>query len=640
MLPRVFAVLAVCDGDAALPATLAALEAQTVAPDRLLAVDGGSRDASATLLESSAANGLLRAPRLPYGMLIARGAAALPDAEEGDWLWLLAHDAAPHPRALEALLAHVDAHPSVAVVGPKVMRADAPDRFAEFGQSVTPFGRSLLLHEGELDQGQHDDDSDRLGVAETGVLVRRDAFAALGGFDPALRSIDAGLDLGVRARLAGHRVAVEPRAKVRRAGGPEHFQARSVSDAQRVAIARRAQLHRRLAYAHPLLLVVHWLLLLPLALARSAMHLLAKRPAAVLAEWRAALGALVAVAPVLRARRRIARARRTGWAALRPLRTSWRQVRSQRRALGDPDEMQRPADERVGFVEGAGLWVTALAVVVGVILSPQLIGAARATGGALLPVSGSLRDLWSSTLAGPRDALGAVVGPADPFTLLLALLGSLTPWEPSTAVVLLLFLAPALASITAFSAVRRATASRWAPAAAAAVWALAPTLLVAIVDGRLGPVLAHIALPLAVTGVLRAHESWRVAGAAAIPLAVVVAGAPILLPAALLLVLLGAAVGWRSPLRPLAAAVPAAVLLGPVLVDRWLAGSPSRRSRTPACRSHRQRRARSTRRCWAPMPPSRCSARPSTPSHRASTPAGWRSGCSCRWRARRSRASS
>jgi GT2 family glycosyltransferase len=572
--PRVFVVLAASNGAAYLPATLAAIAAQSTAPDRVIAVDGASKDDSRALLEASGAHSVVAAQRLPYGQLIAKGVASLPAAEEGDWLWLLAHDAAPHPRALQALLAHVESHPSVVVVGPKVMRADVPDRFAEFGQTVTPFGRSLLLHEGELDQGQHDDDSDRLGVAETGMLVRRDVFAAIGGFDPALRSIDAGLDLGVRARLAGHRVAVEPRARVRRAGGPEHFAARAVSDANRVAIARRAQLHRRLVYANPVALVVHWLLLLPLALLRSVAHLLAKRPAAVLAEWRATLVTIVSFTDLARARSRIARSRTVGWAAMRGLRASWRAVRSQRRALGDPEGMQRIVDERVGFVEGAGLWVTALALIVGVVLLPQLIGAGAATGGALLPLSDSLGALWSNALLGVRDAFGDVVGPADPLTIVLALLGSLTPWQPSTAIVVLLFLAPAIASVTAFFAARRLTLSRWVPAVAAAVWALSPVLLAAVADGRLGALLAHLAMPLAVTGLLRAHRSWRSAGAAAIPLALVVAGAPVLLPAMLLLTLVAAAVGWRSPLRPIAALLPAAALIAPVVVGRWLDGSP------------------------------------------------------------------
>jgi GT2 family glycosyltransferase len=572
--PRVFAVLAASNGAEYLQATLDAIAAQRVAPDALVAVDGGSKDATRRLLEDSSARSVVIAPKLPFGQLIARGVGALPPAEEGDWLWLLAHDAAPHPRALQALLSHAEVHESVALVGPKVMRADAPDRFAEFGESMTRFGRSLLLREGELDQGQRDDDSDTLGVAETGMLVRRDVFDALGGFDPVLRSIDAGLDLGVRARLAGHRVALEPRARVRRAGGPEHFAARTVSDAQRVGIARRAQLHRRLAYANPVALVLHWLLLVPLGLLRTIGHVLAKRPAAVLSEWRATLATLVSIAPVARARRRIARARTERWSALRGLRVPWRTMRLQRRGVGDPDRMRAVPDERVGFVEGAGLWVTALAVIVGVVLSSQLITAGAATGGALLPLSSSLGDLWGSALGGQRDAIGAVHGAADPFALVLAVLGSLTPWRPSSAIVLLLLLAPAIASVVGFFAARRLTLSRWAPAVAAATWALSPTLLLAVTEGRLGAVVAHLALPLAVTGMLRAHRSWRAAGAAAIGLALVVATAPVLVPAMLLLVVLAAALGWRSPLRPLVAAVPAVALIGPIVVERWRAGAP------------------------------------------------------------------
>lgn len=567
-------MLAASDGAAHLPTTLAGIEAQTAAFDRLIAVDGGSRDTTRALLGDSIARSVLHAPREPYGRLIARGVAALPEARDGDWLWLLAHDAAPHPRALEMLLAHAEAHPSVTVVGPKVMRAEQSDRFAEFGQSMTRLGRSLLLHAGELDQGQRNDDSDRLGVAETGMLVRRDVLEQIGGFDDALPSIDAGLDVGVRARLAGHRVAVEPRARVRRDGGPEHFAARSIGDAHHVAIARRAQLHRRLAYAPLALLPLQWLLVLPLALVRTVAHLLAKRPTAVLAEWQAALAAMAALPAVVRARARIRRSRTVPWSQLRPLRASWRSVRLQRRALGDPERMHVDLDERVGYVEGAGLWVTALALAVGIVHSVQLLGAGAATGGALLPLSGSVAELWGNVLAGQRDALGDVVGAADPFALALALLGSLTPWNPSTAVVVLLFLAPALASLTGFFAIRRLTTTRWAPAIGAAVWAFSPILLLAIAEGRLGAILAHIALPLAVVGMLRAGTSWRTAGAAALAVALVVAGAPSLAPALLVTAVLGAVVAGRRAMRPLLALLPAAALLAPVVVDRVVAGHP------------------------------------------------------------------
>ena len=48
-------MLAASNGAAYLPATLAAIEAQSVAPDRLIAVDGGSKDDTRAVLEASRA---------------------------------------------------------------------------------------------------------------------------------------------------------------------------------------------------------------------------------------------------------------------------------------------------------------------------------------------------------------------------------------------------------------------------------------------------------------------------------------------------------------------------------------------------------------------------------------------------------
>lgn len=569
-------MLAVRNGADYLQRTLEAIAAQSVAPERVVAVDARSTDASRRLLDGADV-ALVDAPSTAsYVDAIRAGVASLPAAEEGDWLWFLAHDAVPHDRALEMLLATVETSPSVAVVGPKVMRAAEPDTFAEYGQTMTPLGRSVRLHDGELDQGQHDGDSDALGVAESGVLVRRDVLEALGGLDPALPSVDAGLDLGVRARLAGHRVALQPAARVRRAGGPEHFRLRHVSDARRTRIGRAAQLHRRLAYAAAVLVPLHWLALLPLALVRSIGHVLAKRPGSIPAEWAAAAAAAVRLGRVARARRRIRRTRVARWRDLRPLRVSWRALREHRQRVGDDvDHNARVVDERVGFVEGAGLWVAALAAVVGVLVLAPLIGAGALTGGALLPLDATVGGLWADATWGVRDGVGDVVGPADGFAILVAALGTLAPWMPSASVivVLVLVLAAPLAAIAAWWFVRSCTTSRWMPTAGAAAWAFAPALLLAVHEGRLGAVVAHVLLPVAAGCALRASASWRATGGAALALAAVAAGAPSLLPALLVGVLGVAAASWRSP-RVLLAAVPALLLVGPTVVTQWLAGTP------------------------------------------------------------------
>ena len=47
------------------------------------------------------------------------------------------------------------------------------------------------------------------------MLVRRDVFDALGGFEPAFAPHAEDVDLCWRAHLAGHRVVVVPQARVR-----------------------------------------------------------------------------------------------------------------------------------------------------------------------------------------------------------------------------------------------------------------------------------------------------------------------------------------------------------------------------------------------------------------------------------------
>ena len=49
------------------------------------------------------------------------------------------------------------------------------------------------------------------------MLVRRDVFGALSGFEPAFAPHAEDVDLCWRAHLAGHRVVVVPQARVREA---------------------------------------------------------------------------------------------------------------------------------------------------------------------------------------------------------------------------------------------------------------------------------------------------------------------------------------------------------------------------------------------------------------------------------------
>src|SRR5215472_11118246 len=60
----------------------------------------------------------------------------------------------------------------------------------------------------EVDQGQHDGDRDTLAVSSAGMLVRRDVWEQVGGFDPGMALFGEDIDFCWRVHSAGYRVRV------------------------------------------------------------------------------------------------------------------------------------------------------------------------------------------------------------------------------------------------------------------------------------------------------------------------------------------------------------------------------------------------------------------------------------------------
>ena len=215
------------DGGDFLPRTLAALAAQSRPADTCIGVDTGSRDHSAALLEQAfgAPNvTVFDQPRSGMGAAVQAGLSALApwrgDGRSGtaaagrpavEWIWLLHDDAAPAPEALAELLRAVERAPSVTVAGCKQLDWHSERRLMDVGLSTSRWAERLTLIEAdELDQGQYDGRSDTFAVNSAGMLVRRDVWEDLGGFDPALPGSGDDVDFCWRNRLAGHRVVVVP----------------------------------------------------------------------------------------------------------------------------------------------------------------------------------------------------------------------------------------------------------------------------------------------------------------------------------------------------------------------------------------------------------------------------------------------
>lgn len=584
MPARVHAILVVRP-DGRIPAahhlrrTLASVEAQTRPVDALTIVVCGDDAAVTELAAASGAESVITASS-GTGFAQATALAAL--RVTGDAIWLLAQDTAPEPEALVRLAGALELAPSLSFVAPKLVRWDDRTEIVSLGETMTRFGRTVGLADGELDQGQHDAVEDVLGSDIRGVLVRTETWRTLGGLDPGLTGADEGLDLGVRARLAGTRVSLVPNALIAVAGDGVAGPPAPVTGARRRRIAlasRTAQLHRRLVYAHAWAVPLHWLTILPLALWRSGVDLVRKQPGLLPGEWGAAFVAMVRLASVGRTRALIRRTRQASWGRLAPLRVSRRELAER---LDDDVDESVPVTAHRGplrFFTGGGAWLLLAAIVASLAAFAPLTVWPVIGGGALQPLRETFGQLWMDTAYG-RRALGIdTIGPADPFAAVVALVGSLWPGAPSQALVLLWLLALPLAALGGWFAATRVTDRSVLRIAGGVVWALAPTLTTALVQGRPAAVLVHLLLPWLFYAGAVAHRSWVTAGAASLLLAAVVACAPSLAPA-VAVIWVGALVlalvlrGGRGVAKLIWTLVPTALLVAPLLWHQLRVGNP------------------------------------------------------------------
>ncbi|RZT66290.1 glycosyltransferase [Leucobacter luti] len=575
MRTRVTVILVAQQGGEWLDQTIAGITAQSLAPAAIIAVNnGGSERVSEQLMTSGAERVIGLGSRVSFGQAVAQGvqAAGLDagDPETSEWLWLLSEDACPEPAALEHIVSAVQRAPSVAVAGPKLVDWDRPEHIIELGQSLTRYGSRWTLRRQELDQQQYDHMQDVLGVGPVGMLVRRDVWEELGGFDPALPVYDDGLDFSVRARLSVHRVEVAPASRVRFAqsgvAGPRIDRKRSVLR-QAHRQARTAHLHRRIAYAPAPIAFLAWLGLPLLGLFRVLWALIREQPGHMLGEFVAAMSVFLRPHAILASRRRIRAHNTAGWAAIRQLRIDPKSVRTarmiDREAILASSGRQR---RELHFISSGGLAVLATSLVITIALTWWALPRTNIAGGGLAPLS-DLGQLWWNT-----RALDGV--PADPFAWVLALLGSLTFWNPSHAIVLLVIAAIPLTALGAWIWAAQLTESRAGRAVTALGFALSPVLLGSIDTGRLPTLVLTIVLPWLLLAATRSRESWSWAGTASLLAGIALAAAPILLPAAILIFIVGLFTTLRGAARVLTTALVPLVLFAPKIVTSVIAGRP------------------------------------------------------------------
>ena len=327
----VTAVIVAHDGAAWIPRVTEALLNQSRQVQRVVAVDTGSRDRSGAMLAESLGRGAVFGMDRGTGYAAAvtqalrhraanthlQPAAGMP-AERVEWVWLLHDDCEPETDALEHLLLAAEQMPAAAVLGPKLMDWSDRDMLLEAGVGIDRVGRRITgIEPREVDQGQHDGDRDVLAVSSVGMLVRRDVWEEVGGFDPGMMLYREDVDFCWRVQAAGYRVRVITDAVV------YHGEASARNRRPASAAPRRGRQDRRNGLlvllgnlpARPMLsaLVDN----LVLSALRTLFYLVAKRASAALDEAAAVAAVLGHPLRLLTARRRRSRGRRTAYSRLR-----------------------------------------------------------------------------------------------------------------------------------------------------------------------------------------------------------------------------------------------------------------------------------------------------------------------------------
>lgn len=615
----VTAVLVAHDGARWLPDALAGLLGQERPVQSAMAADTGSADDSARLLSDAlgADRVLHLARRTGFGQAVeeanrtagvltqdhltylrrpsgwdpvtrswrddAYDMPELPHGEPVQWLWLLHDDCAPEPDALAQLLRVVEnerelGRDDVAVVGPKLRGWYDRRQLLEVGVTIANSGRRWTgLDRREQDQGQHDHIKPSLAVSTAGMLIRRDVFEELGGFDRRLPLMRDDVDLCWRATAAGHRVLVAPEAVVRHAEASSR-ERRTVDCVGRSAasphmVDKAGAIYTLLVNSRAAQLP--WVLLRVVlgTLLRTVAYLLGKVPGQAVDEIRGLLSVLLRPERIIAGRRRRGRPQ-LDKGELRPLfpppgatvRATVEQVAGDLFGRSDADSTAAgrhggavesgPGDEDADFLQveqfarlkrvarKPGPVLFALLLLASLAACRDLLGGGALTGGALLPAPADSAELWSRYLDAwhPIGAGGAEAAP--PYLALVAMLASLLFGSTGLAVTVLLVASVPLAGFTAYFASRPLVESRLLRAWAAVAYAFLPAVTGALAAGRIGTAVLAILLPLiaragaaagGLTNSTGVRGSWRATWAYALLLTITTAFTPIVWPIALLL---------------------------------------------------------------------------------------------------------
>lgn len=445
--------------------TLSQLAKQTHPIQQVMVVDTAGSEETAQIV-SRFGFSLIQPGDLRLGAAVDAGVAAL--AHQSDWLWILHDDSAPEPSALAQLARAAEISPSVAIIGPKLLRWDFPIEIQQMGLTVTKTGRPFLLVESEYDQGQFDVTSDTLAVSTAGMLVSRDVWQQLGGLDDSSPALAQDIEFSIKARAAGYRVVVEASARVLHAGlSMQGRRKRSwLRGTYRQAVSRA---HIQLATTLlPAPLVALLYLLLPvIAAVLIPFNLLAKRPGRIVGQFSGWIWAW-STFPVRFMQRKKVRSFGS-LSSMASLFASWTQVRAKR--AKQYEYAPERSESRKGFFASGAFYLTLLLPLIAINQFPN--GALQSNA---FPIGRSFESIWVNTGANSVQYLEGFGYPSDPFNWFFSLV-ALFPLAPSTALSWFIFLALSLSFVSMWLLIGLVSDRAWLRNLFALGYVLSPPML-------------------------------------------------------------------------------------------------------------------------------------------------------------------
>lgn len=508
-----------------LASTLQALSDQTTNTEQVVVVETDSNQECIELAKKFQFS-VVEPGDVKLGAAIDSGIQSL--QSQPGWLWVLHDDSAPEKTALQMLASAAELSPSVAIVGPKLLKWGSDIEIQQMGITVTPTGKPFLLVQDQYDQGQHDRSVDVLAVSTAGMLVSLNLWQRLGGLDDSTPALAQDIEFCAKARAAGFRVSVEPKARVSHAGLSMAGQRkRKWLGGNRVQALSRAHVHMAGLLLPSLLLPLLYLSLPIFALLAIPQNLIAKRPSRIFGQFSAAVWACLTIPSRLRARKSLRALGKTRALA------DFYATRAQRKKKRESKFEYQPVVDiqpRANFFSSGAAWL----ILIPLLVSWQFFPTGSLYAERLVPLGASAAGIWDATGQTTLAFLSGVSLPTEPFNWVLALFGLALSSNPSLALAVFVYVAPTLVFVAFWYLTSLVISKIWVRNLISLVFAVSPQVLATQSQAGVADLVAILAGSWLAYFLIKAATSftsakaWRWVGLSGIAGALVAVGSPVL----------------------------------------------------------------------------------------------------------------